>query len=236
DENPLGKRITIGMGRESKLYGKAVSREIIGIVGNVKHEQLKDDFQAEIYVPVWHLPALNMYLIVRGKAPAESLIKSIRRAVQSVDPDQPIRRAQLLETAIATTVAPQRLVAVLLSLFSGLALALAMIGIYGVMSYNVAQRTQEIGVRMALGAESRDVLKLILRQGMTLALVGVGVGLPVSVALTRLMKGLLYSVSPTDPLTFVGIALLLTVVALIACYVPARRATKVDPMVALRCE
>jgi len=236
NENPLGKRITIGMGRESKLYGKAVSREIIGIVGDVKHEQLKDDFQAEIYVPAWHLPALNMYLIVRGKASAEGLIKSIRRAVQSVDPDQPIRRAQLLETAIATTVAPQRLVAVLLSLFAGLALTLAMVGIYGVMSYSVAQRTQEIGVRMALGAQSRDVLKLILRQGMTLALVGVGAGLLVSAALTRLMKGLLYGVGPNDPLTFVAIAALLTTVTLLACYLPARRATKVDPMVALRVE
>src|SRR5215510_14312557 len=236
DENPLGKRITTGFGRESKLYGKAVSREIIGIVGNVKHEQLKDDFQAEIYVPAWHLPAPNMYLIVRGKASAESLIKSIRRAVQSVDPDQPIRRAQLLETAIATTVAPQRLVAVLFSLFAGLALTLAVVGIYAVMSYSVAQRTQEIGVRMALGARSRDVLKLILRQGMTLALVGVGAGLLVSAALTRLMKGLLYGVGPNDPLTFVGIALLLTTVTLLAALIPARRATKVDPMIALRCE
>jgi putative ABC transport system permease protein len=236
NENPLGKRITIGMGQEVKLYGKAVSREIIGVVGNVKHEQLKDDFQPEIYVPAWHLPAPNMYLIVRGKAPAETLINSIRRAVQTIDPEQPIRRAQLLETAIAKTVAPQRLVAALLSLFAGLALTLAVVGIYGVMSYSVAQRTQEIGVRMALGAQSRDVLKLILRQGMKLALVGVGAGLLVSAALTRLMKGLLYGVSPNDPLTYVGIALLLTVVTLLAALVPARRATKVDPMVALRCE
>jgi putative ABC transport system permease protein len=236
NENPLGKRITIGMGQEVKLYGKAVSREIIGIVGNVKHEQLKDDFQPEIYVPALHLPAPNMYLIVRGKAPAETLINSIRRAVQTIDPEQPIRRAQLVETAIAKTVAPQRLVAALLSLFAGLALTLAMVGIYGVMSYSVAQRTQEIGVRMALGAQSRDVLKLILRQGMTLALVGVGAGLLVSAALTRLMKGLLYDVGPNDPLTFVGIALLLITVALLAALIPARRATKVDPMIALRCE
>jgi len=236
NENPLGKRVTIGMGREVKLYGKEVSREIVGVVGNVKHEQLKDDFQPELYVPAWHLPTPNMFFIVRGKAPAESLINGIRRAVQSIDPEQPIRRAQLLETAIARTVAPQRLLAALLSLFAGLALTLAIVGIYGVMSYSVAQRTQEIGVRMALGAQSRDVLKLILRQGMTLALIGVGVGLPVSVALTRLMKGLLYGVSPNDPLTLVGTAALLTTVTLLAALVPARRATKVDPMVALRCE
>ena len=236
NENPLGKRLTIGMGQEVKLYGKAVSREIIGVVGNVKHEQLKDDFQPEMYVPAWHLPTLNMTLIVRGKAPAESLISGVRRAAQSIDPEQPIRRAQLLETAISRSVAPQRLVTVLLSLFAGLALLLAMVGIYGVMSYSVAQRTQEIGVRMALGAESRDVLRLILGQGMRLALIGVGVGLLVSVALTRLMKSLLFGVNPNDPLTFAGIGLLLTFVTLLAALVPARRATKVDPMVALRCE
>src|SRR4030095_5039350 len=208
NENPLGQRITQGFGQEVKIYGKEVSREVIGIVGNVNHEQLKDDFQAKIYVPAWHLPAPNMFLIARGKAPAETLINSIRRAVQAIDPEQPIRRAQLLETAIAKTVAPQRLVAALLSLFAGLALTLAMVGIYGVMSYSVAQRTQEIGVRMALGAQSLEGLKLILRQGMTLALVGVGAGLLVSAALTRLMKGLLYGVGPNDPLTFVGIAAL----------------------------
>jgi putative ABC transport system permease protein len=236
NENPLGKRITIGTGQEVKLYGKAVSREIIGVVGNVKHEELKDEFQPEMYIPAWHLPTLNMTLVVRSRASTESLINSVRRAVQSIDPEQPIRRAQLLETAVARSVAPQRLVAALLSLFAGLALTLAVVGIYGVMSYSVAQRTQEIGVRMALGAQSRDVLKLILRQGMTLALVGVGAGLLVSAALTRLMKGLLYGVGPNDPLTFVGIALLLTTVTLLAALIPARRATKVDPMIALRCE
>jgi putative ABC transport system permease protein len=236
NENPLGKRITIGMGREAKLYGKEVSREIVGVVGNVKHEQLRDDFQPELYVPAWHLPALNMYLIVRGKAPPESLINGMRSAVQSIDTEQPVRRAQSLETAIARTVAPQRILASLLAFFAGLALTLAMIGIYGVMSYSVAQRTQEIGVRMALGAESRDVLKLIVRQGMTLALIGVGLGLPVSLASTRLMESLLFGVSPYDPLPFVGIVLLLTMFALLACLIPARRATKVDPQAALRVE
>jgi len=235
-ENPLGKRITIGMPQEVKLYGKAVSREIIGVVGNVKHEELKAEFQPEMYIPAWQLPSLGMTLVARGQTSAESLINSIRRAAQSIDPEQPVRRAQLLETAISRSVAPQRLVTALLALFAGLALLLAMVGIYGVMSYSVAQRTQEIGIRMALGAESRDVLKLIMRQGMTLALIGVGIGLLVSSALTRLMKSLLFGVSPNDPLTFVGVALLLTIVTLLAAIVPARRATKVDPMVALKCE
>jgi putative ABC transport system permease protein len=235
-ENPLGKRLTIGMGQEVKLYGKAVSREIIGIIGNVKHEQLKDDFKPEMYVPAWHLPALNMMFIVRGKAPAENLINGIRDAVQSIDAEQPIRRAQLLQGDISRSVAPQRLLATLLSLFAGLALLLAMTGTYGVMSNSVAQRRQEIGIRMALGAESRDVLKLILRQGLALALIGIGIGLLVSLALTRLMKGMLYGVSPNDPLIYAALAALLTIVTLLAALVPARRAAKVDPMVALRSE
>jgi putative ABC transport system permease protein len=236
NENPLGKRITTGFGREVNIFGKEVSREIIGVVGNVKHEQLKDDYQAEIYVPAWHLPAPNMFLIARGKAPAETLINSIRRAVQSIDPERPIRRAYLLERAIAKTVAPQRLVAALLSLFAGLALTLAMVGIYGVMSYSVAQRTQEIGVRMALGAGTAEVLKLMLRRGLALTLPGVAIGLIAGLVLTRLMQSLLFNVSAADPMTFIVITSLLTVVALLACWIPARRATKVDPMVALRCE
>jgi putative ABC transport system permease protein len=236
NENPLGKRLSIGMGIEVKLYGKAVSREVVGIVGHVKHEQLKDDFQAEMYLPAWNVPSNNMTIIARGKMPPESMIKEIQRAVQTIDPEQPIRRSQSLEAAISSSVAPQRLVATLLSLFAGLALLLAVIGIYGVMSYSVAQRTQEIGIRMALGAESGDVLKLILRQGVTLALIGVGAGLALSLAMTRLLGSFLYSVEANDPLTFGAVAALLVMVALLAALVPARRAAKVDPMVALRSE
>jgi putative ABC transport system permease protein len=236
NENPLGKRITIGMGQEVKLYGKPVSREIVGVVGNVKHEQLKDDFQPEMYIPAWNLPAQNMMLIVRAKAPPENLINSMRQAVQAIDPDQPIRRAQTLQAAIAKTVAPLRFVTVLLALFAGLALTLAIIGIYGVMSYAVAQRTQEIGIRMALGAQYGDVLKLVMGQGMILTLVGIGLGLVCALVLTRVMASLLFEVKPTDATTFAVVSISQAIIVMVACYVPARRATKVDPLVALRYE
>ncbi len=236
NENPLGKRISIGMGQEVKLYGKPVSREIVGVVGNVKHEQLKDDFQPEMYIPAWNLPAQNMMLIIRANAPPESLMNSMRQAVQAIDPDQPIRRAQTLQAAIAKTVAPLRFVTVLLALFAGLALTLAIIGIYGVMSYAVAQRTQEIGIRMALGAQYHDVLKLVMGQGMILTLVGIGLGLVCALVLTRVMASLLFEVKPTDATTFAVVSVSQAIIAMVACYVPARRATKVDPLVALRYE
>jgi putative ABC transport system permease protein len=236
DEDPIGKRISIGMTVEVKLYGQAVPREIIGIVGNVKHAELKDDFQPEMYIPAWQVPSSSMMLVVRGHASAEALIGSLRGTVQSIDPDQPIRRAQLLETAIARSVAPQRFVTTLLLVFASLALVLAMVGTYGVMSYSVTQRTQEIGIRIALGAQASDMLKLIVGQGFILTLIGVAIGLIAAFALTRLMASLLYGVSATDPITFAAIAVLLTGVALGACLVPARRAIKVDPMVALRYE
>jgi putative ABC transport system permease protein len=236
DENPLGKHISIGMGVEVKLYGHAVQREIIGVIGNIKHEELKADFQPEMYLPAYQVPALSMMLVARGPVGASSLIDAMRSAVQAIDPEQPIRRAMPLDAAIAATVAPQRFVAVLLLFFAALALLLAMVGIYGVMSYSVAQRTQEIGIRIALGAQAPDVLKLIVGQGLMLALSGAAIGIAASIGLTRLMAGLLYGVSPTDPATYLVIGGLLVGVALMACYFPARRATRVDPMVALRCE
>ena len=236
NENPLGKRIAIGTGQEVKLYGKPVSREIVGVVGNVKHEQLKDDFQPEMYVPAWNLPAQNMMLVVRANAPPESLISGMRQAVQAIDPDQPIRRAQTLQAAIAKTVAPLKFVTVLLALFAGLGLTLAIIGIYGVMSYAVAQRTQEIGIRMALGAQYNDVLKLVMSQGMMLTLIGIGLGLVCALVLTRVMASLLFEVRPTDTMTFAVVSISQAIIAMVACYVPARRATKVDPLVALRYE
>src|SRR5262249_11967115 len=151
-----------------------------GVVGNVKHAELKSDFQPELYIPMLQLPASGMTLVVRGRASADSLINGMRGAIQAVDQDQPIRRAQLLETAIARSVAPQRFVTMLLMLFAGIALLLASIGIYGVMSYTVAQRTHELGIRIALGARPTDVLRMVVGQGMRLAALGVGAGLVVA--------------------------------------------------------
>jgi putative ABC transport system permease protein len=235
-EDPLGKRLTIGSPEEEKLYGKGVSREVVGVIGNTKLLELNAAFQPELYVPAMQMPASNMTLAVRGNVPADQLINGMRTAVQAVDAQQPIRRAQLLQTAIERSVAPQRFLAMLLLVFAGVALALALIGIYGVMSYAVTQRTQEIGIRVALGAQTRDVLRLVLGQGMKLIGIGIGAGLLVSFFLTQLLKELLYEVTALDSQTFGGVTLLLVAVALLACFLPARRAAKVDPMVALRCE
>jgi putative ABC transport system permease protein len=160
----------------------------------------------------------------------------VQQAIWSVNPALPESRAKALSKTLAEQVAEPRLYALLLSLFAGIALLLAAVGIYSVLAYSVAQRTQEFGIRLALGAQGRDVLKLVIRQGLKLALLGIGIGLVGALALTRLLKTLLFNVSATDPATFTLIALLLVVVTLVACWLPARRATKVDPMIALRVE
>jgi len=165
-----------------------------------------------------------------------SIVAAVRSQVQAVDKDQPISNVRTMEERLASAVSLRRFNLILLAIFAGLALSLAAIGIYGVMSYLVAQRTHEIGVRMALGAQTGDVLRLVIKQGMVLTLAGVSIGLITAFGLTRLLRNLLFDVSVTDPLTFFVIALLFALVALAACYFPARRATKVDPLVALRCE
>jgi putative ABC transport system permease protein len=160
----------------------------------------------------------------------------VKEAVWSVDPEQPVWKVRTLEHLLSQNVADRRFVLWLMTCFAALAVLLTALGIYGVVSYTVAQRTHEIGVRMALGAQGRDVLRMVLRGGMGLALAGVGAGLVVAFAVTRLMSGLLFGVSAADPLTYAAVALLLAAIALVACYIPARRATRVDPLVALRYE
>jgi len=211
--------------------------EIVGIVGSVKHASLDAEVKEEIYTsynqtPFWS----NMTLVVRTAGDPMSVATAVRNEVRAVDKDLPVTRLRTMEAVLAGSVAQPRFRTLLLGLFGVMALLLAAVGIYGVISYAVTQRTQEIGIRIALGAQPRDVLKLVVGQGMLPALVGLGVGLIGAFALTWLVKGLLFSVSATDPATFVLVALLLASVALVACWIPARRATKVDPMVALKGE
>ncbi|HMV83556.1 MAG TPA: ABC transporter permease [Blastocatellia bacterium] len=232
-ENPLGKHLKpgISLGEEKKWY------EIVGIVRNVKHRQsLGHDYEPEYFMPHSQMAFSSLNLVVRTKNDPRTLAGAIQREVSSLDKDVPIYHVKTLEQYLGAAVSQPKFNALLLSLFAGLALALTAIGLYGVMAYSVAQRTQEIGVRIALGAGTGDVLKMVLRHGLTLTAIGLAVGLSAAFALTRLLSAMLYGVTATDPLTFAVIALLLTGVALPACYFPARRATKVDPMIALRYE
>ncbi len=227
-EDPLGQRLLRGpLGKEEPL-------EIIGIVGDIRHRGLSSGLRQTIYSPSLSLGFTN--LVIRTKNDPVSLAAAVRREVAAIDPNQPVANIKTMERWVSESVAQPRFRTLLLGLFSGAALLLAMVGIYGVMSYAVSQRVHELGVRMALGARAGDVLRLVISQGMRLALAGVAIGLASAFALTRLIKDLLFGVRATDPLTFATITLLLTGVALVACYLPARRATKVDPMVALRHE
>ena len=232
DEDPMGQRLTIGRAAD----GSPVWREVVGIIGDIRHDRLNVEPAPEMYVPYWQRPAGRLSLVVRATGEPRDLIAAIRSAVQSVDPHQPVYSINLMERRIARFLAPHRFNAYLLGIFALLALLLAVVGVYGVLAYAVARRTQEIGIRMALGARPRDVLRLVIKQGLSLTLIGIAIGLAASLALTRLLTSLLYGVSATDPLTFMSVPLLLLAVALLATYIPARRAARVDPLVALRYE
>src|SRR5262252_3887759 len=229
-EDPLGKRVTIYMKNDNQPC------EIIGVVGDSKHMNLDAEVKPMSYWPHPELTYSGMTLALRTKGEPTAIANAARNVISALDPEQPVADVRTMESLIGTSVARARFNTLLLTIFAVVALLLAGVGIYGVMAYSVAQRTHEIGVRMALGASGRDVLRLVVRRGMTLALCGVAIGVGASFALTRLMETLLFNVSVTDPLTFAGIPLLLASVALLACLIPARRAAKVDPMVALRCE
>ena len=208
------------------------------MVGSVRQVGLNSDPFPEFYASFTQAPPRfrPRALFIRATGDPLSLVAAVKDQIWAVDKDQTIWAARTMEEIVAGWLAPRRFNLLLLGVFAALALALASVGIYGVISYAVSQRTREIGVRLALGAQPRDILKLIVGQGLALTLGGVAIGLLASLALTRWLENLLFSVSPTDPLTFAGVALLLTLVALLACYVPARRATKVDPLVTLKHE
>ena len=230
NEDPVGKNVMV-----PDMLTPAV-RQIVGVVGDVRHYGLAEEAPIEIYRPFYQARWPFFTLVVRGILEPVQLANTLRQAIASVDKDQPIQSVRMMEELAADLVALRRASMVLLVVFAAVAVLLAALGIYSVMSYMVVQRTQEIGVRMALGAQQTDVLRLVAREAVLLALTGVVFGLLGAFALTRFIATLLYSVQPTDPVTFVGVSILLTAVALVASYIPARRAARVDPMVALRHE
>jgi putative ABC transport system permease protein len=231
NEDPIGRRFTFGAAGPNARW-----ITIVGVVRDSKRQGVDQPVRIESWMPLAQMPSGSMDVVLRTTGDPLALSNATREAVWSLDRDLPIPKIQTMQQVLSERVAQRRLNMLLLGLFALVALILAVVGIYGVMNYVVTQRTNEIGIRMALGAQTRDVLRLIVRQGMTLVLVGVVIGLAATFALTRLMTTLLFGVSATDPITFVAIAALLIGVALVACLIPARRATKVDPMVALRYE
>jgi putative ABC transport system permease protein len=227
-ENPVGKHIKI-----PDAEGWAT---IVGVVGDVRQSGLASLPEPEIIEPYLQVPNSYMTLVIRTSTDPLSLVPALRSQVQSLDRDLPMFEVSTMEQYLAEEMAGRRFNMVLLGIFAGLALILAVVGIYGILAYIVTQQTHEIGIRMAMGAQRRDMLLFILRRGVRLTLIGVAIGLPAAWVVTRVMSSLLYGVSPRDPLTFIGMTLLLVTTALLASYIPARRATKVDPMVALRYE
>ena len=231
NEDPLNKQLKLG------INGKGPTVTVVGVVGRVRMDGLRwDSNRVQGYFPYAQILGNDMTVIVKSVSDPNQMIAAVRQQVSAVDPNQPIYNIRTMNEIRAENVAPERLNLALLGLFAGVALLLAIVGIYGVMSYTVTQRTHEIGIRMALGAQAIDVLKLITRNGMRLALIGIAIGLGGAFALTRLMTTLLFGVTPTDVSTFATVSALLIAVAVLACYIPARRATKVDPLVALRYE
>jgi len=225
NEDPIGRL----------LHFKDATWEIVGVVGSVRQYQLDVDPQSQVYLPSVHFPWSTIFA-VRTHVPPLTLAGDMRRAVQRVDPQQPLANLETLSDSVDRSLQPRRIILTLLTIFASTALLLACIGIYGVMAYSVSQRTREMGIRLALGAKIPQVVTLVLRDGLKLVLIGLGVGAAASVGVGSLISNQLYGISKYDPVVFVGVSLTLVAVALLACFVPARRATKVNPTEALRSE
>jgi len=231
NEDPLGKRVKIGAADSRNPW-----QTIVGVAGDVKYVGLDTEADIALYVPYQQAPLPGMYLVVHTNSDPLNMISAVRGALFSVDKDQPITTIKTMEQTLLDSVSQRRLNSLLLVLFAGTAVILAIAGIYGVVAYSVSQRTRDIGIRMAVGAQPNDVLKMVIGQGLKLTLVGVGIGLVLAFVLTRALSSLLFGVSATDPFAFVATALLLTGVAVAASFFPARRATRIDPIIALRYE
>ena len=243
DQSPIGERLTIGGGMGPDFADR--SRDIVGVVENVREEGLEDPPPAMLFIPASQVPdtitrLFNKYMptswVIRTKVKPMSLSARVRNEVLAVDAAMPVSDLHPIQEVLTDSIARQRFNMLLLGNFAAVAPLLAAVGIYGVISYSVGQRSHEIGIRMALGARREEVLKLVVGRGLKLTLIGVAIGIAGALALTRLLSSLLYGVKPTDPPTFIAVSLILTALALAACYIPARRAMKVDPMVALRYE
>jgi putative ABC transport system permease protein len=225
DENPIGKRFRI-------LFSPMVT--VIGVVGNVRQTTLNEDYRAEMYLPPTQEPMREMMLVVRTRSAPLQLAGAVQAQIRALDRDLPIQQIRTMENIVWESVGRSRFYATLLGAFGVLALLLSCVGIYGVISYAVAQRTHEIGIRTALGARAGDVLRLVLGHALGLTLAGIAIGLVGAFALTRLLRGLLFEIEPTDPLTFAAITVGLTALSLLASFIPTRRALRVDPMNSLR--
>jgi len=233
-EDPVGKRIHPGISTWDNE--DSTMREIIGVAGDIRNRALSTEPRPAYYMPQSQLPFTQLIAVVKSTNDPRALTSSLTREVRAMDPELPVFSVKTMEEYISSSVAAPRFNTTLLSIFAAVALVLTIIGLYGVMSYSVAQRTNEIGIRMALGAQTRDVLGLIVKDGMKLVLLGLVLGISGALVLTRLLSSLLFGVTTRDPATFVAIAALLSFVAILACYIPAWRATRVDPLEALRCE